>query len=235
MPDKINCIIIEDELPASKILAMHISGIGFLELKGIFGNVSKALHCINTNKIDLIFLDINLPKISGIDFAKSLNTNAGIIFTTAYKEYALEGYELNAIDYLLKPVSFERFSKAVNRYMKYMHHNLLIRPEDKVIAMPFVFVKCERQMVKIFIDEILYLEAQRNCVLIYTQKTTHRTYLSITDMQEKLPESMFVRIHRSFLIAISKIEIYTGNSITIQTNIIPIGRYYNASLKKIFK
>ena len=142
LPNEINCIIIEDELPASIVLEMHISKIPFLHLEGKFSSVVKALPVINTEKINLVFLDINLPGISGNHFAKSLNSSIAIIFTTAYTEYAVESFELDVIDYLLKPISFERFTKAINRYLKYHKHSIRqIETADKIVEKPFVFVK----------------------------------------------------------------------------------------------
>lgn len=236
LPDEINCIIIEDELPASIVLEMHISKIPFLHLEGKFSSVVKALPVINTEKINLVFLDINLPGISGIHFAKSLNSSIAIIFTTAYTEYAVESFELDVIDYLLKPISFERFTKAINRYLKYHKHSITqIETADKIVEKPFVFVKSERRMVKIFLDEILYVEAQRNYLLIYMENEVHRVYQSISEMEEKLPEGSFVRIHRSFLISLSKAKAYTSSYVVIQKQEIPIGRLYSTTVEGILK
>ena len=236
LPGEINCIIIEDELPASTILEMYISKIPFLHLKGKFSSVIKAVPIIDTEKINLIFLDINLPGISGIHFARSLNSSIAIIFTTAYTDYAVEGFELDVIDYLLKPISFERFTKAINRFLKYHKHNITqIETADKIVEMPFVFVRSERRMVKIFLDEILYLEAQRNYLLIYVENEVHRVYHSIAEIEEKLPEASFIRVHRSFLISLTKVEAYTSSYIVIQKQHIPIGRLYSKVIQGILK
>jgi DNA-binding LytR/AlgR family response regulator len=229
-PTKINCIIIEDELPASILLEMHISKLDFLNLKGKFMSVAGALHTLKTEKIDLVFLDINLPGKSGIDFAKTLTHDIGIIFTTAYAEHAIDGFELEAIDYVLKPVSFERFSKAVNKYCKIQtlnqevsHSNL---PETE---RPFVFVKCERKMLKLYLDEIDYFESQGNYLLIYTETDCYKTHQSITEMEEKLPEGLFCRIHRSFLITIKKVTQFNSRTVSIKNKVLPIGRLYSVS------
>ena len=236
LPDEINCIIIEDELPASMVLEMHISKIAFLHLQAKFSSVAAALPLINTAKVNLIFLDINLPGISGNHFAKSLNSSLAVIFTTAYTEYAVESFELDAVDYLLKPISFERFTKAINRYLKYHKHSITqIETADKIIEKPFVFVKSERRMVKIFLDEILYLEAQRNYLSIYMENEVHKVYQSIAEMEDKLPEGSFVRIHRSFLISLSKVKAYTGSHVVIQKQEVPIGRLYGTAVKSILK
>lgn len=239
-PAKINCIIIEDELPASILLEMHISKLDFLNLKGKFMSVASALHTLKTQKIDLIFLDINLPGKSGIDFAKTLPDDIGIIFTTAYAEHAIDGFELEAIDYVLKPVSFERFSKAVNKYCKIQTLNEEISHSNLAeTERPFVFVKCDRKMLKLFLDEIDYFESQGNYLLIYTETDCYKTHQSISEMEDKLPEGLFCRIHRSFLIAINKVNRFNSSSVSIQNKELPIGRLYSASttgmLQKLIK
>lgn len=228
MTININCIIIEDEKPASDILELYISNVEILHLKGIFSSATQALNFLNTEKVDLIFLDVNLPGISGINFIKSLNPAPAVIFTTAYAEYAVESFELEAIDYLLKPIPFERFIKGVNRFLKLKKFETGIINIDKTSNdKSFVFIKCDKKMVKIFLDEILYFEAQKNYLLIYTESCVYRTYHSISEMEEKIPEQMFIRIHRSFVVALKKIEGYTANYVEIRKNKIPIGRYYS--------
>lgn len=234
--NNINCIIIEDELPATIVLEIHISKLPILNLVGKFSSTTMAMPVIHNQKIDLIFLDINLPGISGIDFANSLIPSPGIIFTTAYPEYAIEGFNLAAIDYLLKPISLERFTTAVNRYLNFNKHSKLFDDAPGVIhEKQFVFIKCERRMVKIFVDEILYLEAQRNYLLIYTEKEVYKAYQSISDMIEKLPEGMFIRTHRSFVISITNVEGYTCSHVLIKKKEIPIGRLYSKEAVGILK
>lgn len=229
-PSRINCIIIEDELPASILLEMHISKFDFLDLKGKFLSVNSALNILKTQKIDLLFLDINLPGKSGIEFAKSLPKDIGIIFATANPEHAIEGFELEAVDYLLKPISLERFSKAINKYCK-------IQKTSQEIALlgqaeterPFVFVKCERKMLKLYLDEIDYFESQGNYLLIYTETDCYKTHQSITEMEEKLPKGLFCRIHRSFLITIKKVTQFNSRTVSIKNKVLPIGRLYSVS------
>ena len=229
-PTRINCIIIEDELPASIVLEMHISKFDFLDLKGKFMSTNNALPILKTQKIDLLFLDINLPGKSGIEFAKSLPKNIGIIFTTANPQYAVEGFELEAIDYLLKPVSFERFSKAIQKYCKIQKTNQTIEQlEQTETERNFVFVKCDRKMLKLYLDEIYYFESQGNYLLIHTETDCFKTHLSITEMIEKLPEGIFCRIHRSFLITLKKVTQFNNRSVTIKNKILPIGRLYNTA------
>jgi DNA-binding LytR/AlgR family response regulator len=226
MLSKINCIIIEDELPASILLEMHIAKFDFLVLKGKFMSATSASNFLKNNSIDLIFLDINLPEKSGIEFAKTLPSEINIIFTTAYTEHAIDGFNLEAIDYIAKPISLERFSKAINKVLKIQKQNLTTAsiPETEK---PFVFVKCERRMLKFYLDDILYFESQGNYLLIYTKLgNNYKAYLSISEMNEKLPEELFCRVHRSFLVAIDKITAFNRTTVTVENKQLPIGRVY---------
>ena len=230
----INCIIIEDELPASILLELHIAKFDFLDLKGKFTSVSNAQNILKSHKIDLIFLDIDLPGKSGIEFAKSLHAETHVIFTTAYAEYAVEGFEIDALDYILKPISLERFTKAIDKYGKVRELNeMILHSKKQEKENPFIFVKCERKMVKFFLEEINYFESQGNYLLIFTTAECYKTYQSITEMQEKLPEGLFCRIHRSFLVATNKITSYSTSNLTIQNTQLPIGRFYHSSVAHI--
>lgn len=227
---RISCIIIEDELPASILLEMHIAKFDFLDLKGKFMSTNHALSFLKNNKIDLLFLDINLPGKSGIEFAKSLPKDIGIIFTTANPQHAVEGFELEAIDYLLKPISLERFSKAVNKYSKIQKTNQQFEKLTQAeTEQPFIFVKCERKTLKLYLNEIDYFESQGNYLIIHTEKESFKTHQSITEMIEKLPEDLFYRIHRSFLIPLKKVTQFNSRSVTIRNKILPIGRLYSAA------
>jgi DNA-binding LytR/AlgR family response regulator len=229
-PTRISCIIIEDELPASILLEMHIAKFDFLELKGKFMSTSNALNLLKTQKIDLLFLDINLPGKSGIEFAKSLPKDIGIIFTTANPQHAVEGFELEAIDYLLKPISLERFSKSIHKYCKIQKTNQEFEQLEQAQAeRPFVFVKCERKTLKLYLDEIDYFESQGNYLLIHTETDCYKTHQSITEMIEKLPEGFFCRIHRSFLITLKKVTQFNSRSVTIKKKVLPIGRLYSTA------
>ena len=230
----INCIIIEDELPASVLLALHIARFDFLNLKGKFNSVSSAQHVLKRDQIELIFLDINLPGKSGIEFAKDLPRTSSIIFTTAYAEYAVEGFELDAVDYILKPISFERFAKAINKFSKIKELNQIVlqsKIEDSNLA--FIFVKCERRMVKLYLAEVNYFESQGNYLLIYTETDCYKTYQSISQMEDKLPEGLFFRIHRSFLASIKKITGFNTGHIQIKHKQLPIGRSYHAAVTEL--
>lgn len=236
MPDNISCIIIEDEQPAAAILELFIAKTGLLQWKGTFSNAATALRYLTSNNTDLILLDINLPDISGISMLKAMTYRPGVIVTTAYPGYAVESFELEAVDYLLKPISYERFIKAVNRFLKLKKMEAaMIQTEQAIEEKAFVFIRCDKRMVKLFLDDILYLEAQKNYLLIYTSQETYRTYRSISDMEEKLPEHSFIRIHRSFIVATGKIEGYTREHIAINNTRIPIGRMYSVGILNILK
>lgn len=232
----INCIIIEDELPASILLELHIAKFDFLDLKGKFSTVLSAQHILKTQKVDLIFLDINLPGKSGIEFARNIQPETAIIFTTAYTDYAVEGFELEAVDYILKPISYERFAKAINKYRKMRELNEIVLLNKKTeTENPFIFVKCERKMVKLFLDEIGYFESQGNYLMIYTKTNSYKTYQSISEMEEKLPEGLFCRIHRSFLVSIKKITSFNAYAVTLEEKQLPIGRLYSTVTSQLLQ
>jgi DNA-binding LytR/AlgR family response regulator len=227
LPVKINCLVLEDEKPAQQIMLMHIQRISFLSLQAVAGSVKQALDYLHTGNIDLLFADINLPGTSGLQLAQSLPHTTGVIFTTAYQQYAVQGFELNAVDYLVKPIAFDRFEKAVNRYLQHFHKQPASVNEATATAQrPFLFIRCERKMIKLHLDEILYLEAQRNYLLIQTNKGVHKTYQSITELEEKLPAGHFLRVHRSFIVSVNQVSALTANQIIIQQYTIPIGRLY---------
>lgn len=231
MIEKHHCLIIDDEKTAREILESHISKINTLTLCGSCKNALEAFSLINTQKIDVIFLDINMPEINGLSFAKSINKNVKVIFTTAYREYAIEGFDLQAVDYLLKPISFKRFLQAVN---KYLGENLPIETphlsENIVDESDFIFVKSDRKMVKIDFEEILHIESLSDYIKIITTQKTIVTRETISNIEAKLPKKKFIRIHRSFLIAISKIESFTNEYVEINQKSLPISRSYKKSV-----
>lgn len=230
----VNCIIIEDELPASILLELHISKFDFLDLKGKFTNAAAAQNILKSQKIDLIFLDINLPGKSGIEFARNIPSDTAVIFTTAYTEYAVEGFELEAVDYILKPISYERFTKAINKYSKMKElKEIVLFSKKQETENPFIFVKCERKMIRLFLDEINYFESQGNYLLLFTDTNSYKTYQSIKEMEEKLPEGLFCRIHRSFLVSIQKITSFNTHAVQINNKQLPIGRLYSPEVSRL--
>ncbi|WP_417886107.1 LytR/AlgR family response regulator transcription factor [Zunongwangia sp.] len=224
MAAPINCIIVDDEPVALDILENHLSKIDDVSILERCTSATDAFNIISRENVQLIFLDINMPEISGISFAKSINKNIQIIFTTAYREYALEGFNLHAVDYLLKPISFERLLDAINNYRKnHAEKETIIIPEKES---EFIFVKIDRKMVKINFNELLFIESYSDYLKIHLLTDTKITRETITAIEEKLPKSKFIRTHRSFIISIDKIESYTNDQLVIQQKSIPISRSF---------
>ena len=232
MSKMINCIIVDDEPVAREILENHLQRINGIHVSATCKNAVEAFNVINSHKIDLIFLDINMPEISGLSFARSINKNIKIIFTTAYREYAIDGFDLKAVDYLLKPVSFERIHQAVN---KYKNENLTITPEPAIELSldknDFIFVKAERKMIKINFADVDYIESLSDYVKIHLKHKTIITRETITNIEAKLPQRDFLRIHRSYIISIHKIESFTNEFVEINKKAIPISRSYKNDVK----
>ncbi len=229
MSQKINCIIIEDELPASRLLEMHIGQLNVLTLSGKFESVQAAMPIIVAGNIDLIFLDINLPGKSGIEFAREIPPNVSIIFTTAYPEF-----RLTAVDYLLKPISFDRFAKAIQKILKLRNaYPDLPLATNKVSFEPFIYLKSDRMSIKVLVNNILYVEAKGNFLIVYSNSNSIKTYLSILELMERLPEGLFCRIHRSFLVALSKVISYNSQSVNVANTELPIGRVYRDTVRKV--
>ncbi|HXB31418.1 MAG TPA: LytTR family DNA-binding domain-containing protein [Puia sp.] len=211
---KLKCIIIEDEPVARKILQEFVEEIEYLELKGVAGNPLKAMPLLDDNDVDLLFLDINMPKINGIDFLKSFKSDANIIITTAYPAYAVEAYGLDVLDYLVKPISFERFLKACNKVKEFreLKNNLHVQLNNQS---DHFFIKCDNQIEKVFYDELLYAEALMNYVLLYTNSKKMMVYITIKGLEEQLPSKTFLKVHKSFIVNISKIKSIEGNILNI--------------------
>lgn len=232
MSNMINCIIVDDEPVAREILENHLGKISAIHVVGSCKNAIEAFNLINSHKIDLIFLDINMPEISGLSFARSINKNIKIIFTTAYREYAIDGFDLKAVDYLLKPISFERIFQAIN---KYKNENLVINPETTadipLEQNDFIFVKSDRKMIKINFTEVNYIESLADYLKIHLNDKTILTRETITSIEAKLPKRDFLRIHRSYIISISRIESFTNEFVEINKKAIPISRSYKNDVK----
>lgn len=221
-----NCIIIEDEPLAAEVLQEYISVVPFLNFKNHYSNAMSALNDIYNSQIDLIFLDINLPKLTGIEFLKSLKNPPHIIITTAYQEYALEGYELNIVDYLLKPFEFTRFLKAVNK-LKFITSELIHKDTVQIPkGRDYLFVYVDKKRIKIPLNEIIYLESLKEYVRIVLPDKSIITKSQLGQMEENLDKDNFLRIHRSFIVSREKIDAYTSTSIELQGKTLPIGRSY---------
>lgn len=232
MSKEISCIIVDDEPVARDILISYIDKIPNLNLIKSCKNALEAFEVMNTQKIDLFFLDINMPEVSGLSLAKMIGKDAKVIFTTAYREYAVEGFDLKAVDYLLKPIAIERFLEAVNTYFETLKIGDRVVEKEKEIESNFFFVRSERKMVKINFDAILYIESLSDYIKIHQVNKTIVTRETITNIEAKLPQSQFLRIHRSYIVAIKSIESYTSEFIEIKNKALPISRTYKESILK---
>jgi DNA-binding LytR/AlgR family response regulator len=213
---KLNCIIVDDEPVARKLLEEYIEDVPFLQLAGKAENPIKANVLLNESDIDLMFLDINMPKMSGIEFLRSSKSLPLTILTTAYTAYAIEGFELDVLDYLVKPFSFERFLKACNKAKDYFAFtNTSIENKTREDSTPYFFVKCEGRIEKILYDELLYVDAMMNYVVLHTEERKLIVYLTMKGISEQLPPDLFLKIHKSTIININKIKSITGNEISI--------------------
>ena len=235
----LRCLAIDDESLALDLLEDNIRKVPFLELVKKCRSAFEAIEILRQEKIDLIFLDIQMPDVSGIQFLKSLNRKPPVIFTTAFEKYALQGYELDVIDYLLKPFSFERFLKAVNKAQEYLNltekSGLPESVEGTNGASNYLFVKTDYKLVKIDLKEILYIEGLKDYIKIYTT-TAERpviTLLTMKAMEEKLSPREFARIHRSYIIAIHQVQFIQRNTVHIGNKEIPVSEHYKDNLYKI--
>lgn len=225
------CIAIDDEPLALDIVREFCSRVPFLELEQTFTRTSEAASFLKENPIDLIFLDIQMPDMSGIDFHKTLSPQAMVIFTTAFSEYAIEGFELNAIDYLLKPFKFERFERAAKKALEYFTYLSKNGPKEEA----HLFVRSEYSLVKINIREILYIETMDDYVKIHLPgKKPVMSLMTMKNIQEKLPSDKFMRVHRSFIVALSRIESVRGKTIDLGMTEIPIGASYEEAFFNVY-
>jgi DNA-binding LytR/AlgR family response regulator len=221
---KIKCIIVEDEPLAAKVLSDYILQVPFLKLLGTFKDAILATDFLRNNSADLIFLDIHLPKLKGMAFLKTLTKPPAIIITTAYHQYAVEGFNLNVTDYLLKPFEFERFLIAVNKVKTSKRENQ--NPNEIHEIKDFIFLNVQKKKVKILYADILYIESQREYIKIITPKKEYISKMSTHEIESLLPSNLFKRIHRSFIVSISKIESYTAGTVEVNGVSLPIGRDY---------
>lgn len=215
---EIRCIIVEDEPLAAKILSDYIAEIPFLDLKGSFKDAILATEFLRENTVDLIFLDIHLPRLKGMSFLKTLTNPPAVIITTAYHQYAVEGFELNVTDYLLKPIEFERFLVAVTKVRS--SHAPSVQEKE------FIFLNVQKKKVKILFADIVYIESQREYIRIVTTKQEYLSKMSTHEIEDMLPAHLFKRIHRSFIVSVKKIDSYTAEAVEVNGISIPIGRGY---------
>ncbi len=211
---KLKCIVVDDEPVARKLLMEFIEEIDYLEFVGQAENPLKAMMYLEENEIDIIFLDINMPKINGIDFLRSSKISAHIIMTTAYAMYAVEAFGLDVLDYLVKPISFERFLKACNKAKEIIELKKM-PPATGTSAANHFFIKCNNQIEKIFYDDLIYAEAMLNYVMLYTNSGKMMVYLTIKNLEDQLPSDIFIKVHKSFIVNINKIKSIEGNMLDI--------------------
>jgi len=236
---KIKCLVIDDEQPARDIVKKHIEGVESLELSGSCNNAVEALSFLQSNIVDLLFLDIQMPHILGTNFIRTLKNPPRVIFTTAYRKYAIEGFELDAVDFLLKPISFDRFLKAVNKVLQLnLQSNITDtgqaeKDKEKEQAQPFLYFRSDRKMVKVLFNEILYIEGLRDYIRIFTTSKTIVTKHLLSSLQEMLPADAFLRIHRSYIVSINKIDSYDADTIEISKKELPIGRLFKHDVNKL--
>lgn len=221
-----NCIIVEDEPLAAEVLQDYIRQVSFLNLKAICSDAIFALETLQQEKIDLIFLDIHLPKLKGLDFLKTLKHPPQVIITTAYHEYALQGYEFNVVDYLIKPVEFSRFLTAVNKLKTEPGKSTVYQPMLADVERKYLFFNVSKKRVKVYLDEILYIESLKEYIRIYTKNRHILTKFQLGEIEALLDKSHFIRVHRSFIVAKDKIEAFTATDLEINGKQVPVGRSY---------
>jgi DNA-binding LytR/AlgR family response regulator len=233
----LRCMVIDDEPLAIQLLANHISKVSFLELADSFNNPMEALISFNSNPVDLVFLDIQMPQLTGIQFMKLLQNRAQVIITSAYEEYAIEGYEHNVTDYLLKPISFERFYKSVEKAYNISNPTHKINPKQDLYPATggYIFVKVETKMVRIELDAILFIEGLKNYVSIFTKTQRIVTLQVMKQLEEILPPTRFIRVHKSYIVALDKINSIERQEISINDRIIPIGITYQEQFFKLLE
>ncbi|MEX0359792.1 MAG: LytR/AlgR family response regulator transcription factor [Allomuricauda sp.] len=228
---KINCVIIDDEPLAIEILETYIKTLDHMYISGSYTNALEALPLLANTKVDVIFLDINMSKINGLDFLRTLKEHPMIIITTAYREYALESYDFDVLDYLVKPIPYQRFLTSINKLANKLNtKNENVRP---IVPDPYIFIKVNKKMLKINLSDILFIESLKDYILLYTKTQRHIMYKSLSSIAEELPSKSFVRVHKSYVIAIDKVVSLESNQITIAGHNIPIGRTYSKIVKEM--
>ncbi|HZV69976.1 MAG TPA: LytTR family DNA-binding domain-containing protein [Saprospiraceae bacterium] len=229
-----NCLIIEDEPLAAEILSDYISEVSDLHLMDVCRDVMTASGYLRSHKIDILFVDIHLPKINGIDFIKTIQNQSQVILTTAYDHYALEGYNLNVVDYLLKPIEFSRFLQAIQKIKR--NHTTISEPaEGNPRKDSFHFFNVDKRQVKVFLDDILYIESLKEYIKIHTHENYLLTKLQIGEFESLLASPNLLRVHKSYIINLNKVTAYSANLIEIGKHQIPIGRTYKEFIMKHLK
>ena len=236
---KIRSLIIDDEPLAQRVIEKYAQDIPFLEIVGKCNQAVEAIEFLHQKQIDLLFLDINMPKLSGIDFLKTMKNPPLVIITTAYAEFALEGYELDVVDYLMKPFAFDRFVKAVHKAQDMLTTKMTPEAQsgarDQAQEEQFIFVKSGKKTFKVNLDDLMYVEALGDYVKIYTHERMIVSYQSLKNIESILPSSRFPRVHKSYVISLSKVELIEGNQVRIGEKYIPIGSNYKMEFEKLVR
>jgi DNA-binding LytR/AlgR family response regulator len=225
----LKCIVIDDEPLARECITNYVEKVEYLQLTATGSNPIELTQLLDTHQVDLIFLDIQMPLMNGIDFLKMSQNTPMVIITTAYPSFALEGFQLDVLDYLLKPITFNRFFKAVNKakdYHKLINKPAIVDPATNVTTQDYFFIKCDYKYERIFFNDILYVQALQNYVTICTQKGKYITLLNLKNVEENLDKQAFIKVHKSFIVSVDKIEAIENNDIIIQTSRIPISRNF---------
>lgn len=230
------CLIVDDEPLARDVLRRYCTKLPVLQLVGEFSNAISAFVFLQSNEVDILFLDIRMPELLGTELMQSLTNPPKVIFTTAYKEYAWDGFELDAVDYLLKPIRFDRFLKAVNKALP-GYENILLTQEpfesERKSGVDSIYLRIDRRQVRIILDEILYIESSKDYINIFTQDKNFSCRQTITSIEALISQNQFVRIHRSFIVPINKIKSYTHELVEINKKELPIGKFYLNHFLKI--
>lgn len=228
---KIKCVIIDDESLAIEVIESHLKNFDHVEVLGTFNNPLKAYSLLEQEKIDIVFLDINMPQMSGFTFIENLNHKPLIVITTAYREYAVKSFELNVLDYLVKPIPFTRFLKTMNKVYQQVYLNN-VSNDSNLQQEPHIFLKVNKKLIKVNLGDILYIESLKDYIKVITTIGDYVVHKSLTAISEELPQSNFIRVHRSYTISINKIVALEGNTIEISNKKIPIGRNYLKQTKE---
>jgi DNA-binding LytR/AlgR family response regulator len=234
---KIVCLAVDDEPPALEVLKKYIASVHSLELAGTCVDAVDALNILQKQSVDLLFLDIQMPQILGTDFIRTLRNPPKVIFTTAFRKYAVEGFELDAVDYLLKPISFDRFLKAVDKVMQTSLKDATVEMEsaNKINDSGHIVFRSDRKMIKVALNDILYIESIKDYIKVITTTGTVITKQSISSMDEMLPKEKFVRIHRSYIVSVNKIESYNHELVWIAKQELPISRMYRHEVTRVLE
>ena len=234
----IRCLIIDDEPLAQRVIEKYSENISFLDIVGKCNNAVEAIEILHNQEVDLLFLDINMPRLSGMDFLKTLKNPPLVVITTAYAEFAIQGYELDVVDYLMKPFAFDRFYKAIQKVEELLKGKEIPHFEAKEANKQeetFIFVKSSKKTYKVNLSEILYIEALGDYVKIYTTEKMIISYQSLKNIETLLPSTAFPRIHKSFIIALSRIDLIEGNHVKIKDREIPIGTIFKTDFERLIK